>query len=153
MIDTVLAAGGGFEFAVDLSLPAGLELLSMATLITPNRAEARRLSGCDDMASAAAALLRSGVSAVLITGADEAQGDCVTNQLFTAGVRPRCYEWPRLARRYHGSGCTLASACATRLAFGEALPKAVGAAQEFTWRALARAAQVGKGQWLPERRA
>jgi hydroxymethylpyrimidine/phosphomethylpyrimidine kinase len=153
VIDPVLAAGGGFEFAVDLAGPAGLELLSMATLITPNRAEARRLSGCDDLESAAGALLRSGVGAVLITGADEAQGQFVTNQLFTGGVRSRGYEWPRLAQRYHGSGCTLASACATHLAFGEALPKAVAAAQAFTWRALAQATQVGSGQWLPERRA
>ena len=153
VIDPVLAAGGGFELGVDLTGRAGRELLSMATLITPNRAEARRLSGCDDIESAAGALLRAGVGALLITGADEAQGDFVINRLFTGGDRPVCYEWPRLSQRYHGSGCTLASACATRLAFGDDLPKAAAEAQGFTWQALARATQVGSGQWLPERRS
>jgi hydroxymethylpyrimidine/phosphomethylpyrimidine kinase len=153
VVDPVLAAGGGFELGDDLTGPAGGALLSMATLVTPNRAEARRLSGCDDIEAAAGALLRAGVGALLITGADEARGEFVINELFTVGDRPVRYEWPRLAQRYHGSGCTLASACATRLAFGDDLSKAVVEAQEFTWQALAQATQVGSGQWLPERRS
>ncbi len=153
VVDPVLAAGGGFELGDDLTAPAGRELLSMATLLTPNRVEARRLSGCDDIDSAAGALLRAGVGALLITGADEARGDCVINALFTRSDRPVRYEWPRLAQRYHGSGCTLASACATRLAFGDDLSKAAADAQRFTWHALAQATRVGSGQWLPERRS
>ncbi len=154
VLDPVLAAGGGFELGVDLAGAAGRQLLSLATLLTPNRAEARRLSGCEDIAAAADTLLDTGTGALLITGADEAQGERVVNRLFTAvGIPAHRYEWPRLGYGYHGSGCTLASACAARLAFGDELPAAVAAAQAFTWQALARAEPVGHGQRLPERRA
>jgi len=59
--------------------------------------------------------------------------------------------WPRLPGSYHGSGCTLASAIAARLALGDAVPEAARAAQEFTWRALERGFKPGSGQFLPWR--
>lgn len=152
VLDPVLAAGGGFDVGDDdLTASIRERLLPACTLLTPNRAEARRLSGAEDIDQAAATLLAGGARAVLITGADEASGDQVVNRLFDGGAAPVMFSWPRLPHRYHGSGCTLASACATRLAFGDDLEEAVGRAQEFTWRALERATRPGGGQWLPRR--
>lgn len=151
VLDPVLAAGGGFDLADQRLVDVVREqLLPRCTLVTPNRAEARRLSGCNDSDAAVEALLDAGAGAVLLTGADEAVGDRVINRLSTTG-RQRDYSWRRLPGGYHGSGCTLASACATLLAHGRALDDAVGDAQSFTHRALERAIVAGRGQRLPER--
>lgn len=152
VVDPVLAAGGGFDLAHDELLAAIRELLlPLSSLVTPNRAEARRLTGLDDPDAAATALLDAGADAVLLTGADEATGPSVVNCLFMPGAKPQSFEWPRLAGVYHGSGCTLASACAIRLALGHPLDEAVAAAQAFTHQSLARADRPGRGQSLPYR--
>jgi hydroxymethylpyrimidine/phosphomethylpyrimidine kinase len=152
VLDPVLAAGGGFDLDGDrlAGLVAG-HLLPLARLATPNRAELRRLAAIDDEAEAVDTLLAGGVGAVLVTGADEAEGDRVENVLYTAGDPARRWSWPRLPHGYHGSGCTLASACAVGLAAGMPLAETVERAQDFTWQALQRAVPVGRGQWLPWR--
>jgi len=152
VLDPVLAAGGGFDLdGSDLADTLVTRLLPLASLVTPNRAEARRMAGCDDAEQAARVLLNAGDAAVLLTGADEAGGERVINRLFETGERTRTFEWPLLPHTYHGSGCTLASACATRLALGDDLVGAVEQAQRFTWQALKRASRPGGGQWLPGR--
>jgi hydroxymethylpyrimidine/phosphomethylpyrimidine kinase len=59
--------------------------------------------------------------------------------------------WPRLLGEYHGSGCTLASAIAARLARGAQPVAAVREAQDFTWHALEAGFRAGRGQLLPQR--
>lgn len=153
VLDPVLAAGGGFDLSgLRLDHAIVTDLLPLTTLVTPNRAEARRLAERDNAEHAAQVLLQAGTRAVLLTGADEARGDKVVNRLFTTQAPPRSFDWPHLPNSYHGSGCTLASACATRLALGDDLVTAVSEAQTFTWQALKRAHRPGSGQWLPGRR-
>jgi len=59
--------------------------------------------------------------------------------------------WPRLPGSYHGSGCTLASAVAARLAQGLEPPEAAREAQHFTWESLVAGFKPGGGQLLPNR--
>jgi hydroxymethylpyrimidine/phosphomethylpyrimidine kinase len=68
------------------------------------------------------ALIDMGCEYVLITGAHE-QGAQVSNTLYnTRGIVHRL-NWDRLPGSYHGSGCTLASACRRLLALGQDMPK------------------------------
>jgi hydroxymethylpyrimidine/phosphomethylpyrimidine kinase len=153
VLDPVLAAGGGFD--LDGDRIAGLlveHLLPHASLTTPNRGELRRLAGTVGERAAVRVLLDRGVDAVLVTGADEAEDDTVENVLHSRGASVKSWTWPRLPQRYHGSGCTLASACAWALAAGQPVEQAVQQAQAFTWQALERGRPVGHGQWLPCRR-
>ena len=72
--------------------------------------------------------------------------------LYDARGKVREDRWPRLFGSYHGSGCTLASACAANLAHGLATGDAVRAAQEFTWRSLSAGFRPADGQFIPWRK-
>ncbi|MAK63366.1 MAG: hypothetical protein CMF75_01270 [Maricaulis sp.] len=55
-------------------------------------------------------------------------------------------ERPRIQTRHtHGTGCTLASAIAARLAMGESLPDAVRTAGDYLHEAINRAPGFGEG--------
>lgn len=154
VLDPVLAAGGGAALAKDALVAAvSGQLLPLTELITPNLAEARRLSGQHSPDACATALLAEGAAAVLLTGTDEVEDEQqVINRLYRPGQPDQHWHWPRLPHSYHGSGCTLASACATQLALGHALFDAVAEAQAFTHRALHDGWRPGHGQHLPWRR-
>jgi hydroxymethylpyrimidine/phosphomethylpyrimidine kinase len=152
VIDPVLAASAGGQLAEAALLGVYLEaLFPRATLITPNAAESRQLapSAADPMARAQA-LLATGARYVLVKGGDEAAPE-VHNHLLGPDGLHRESIWPRLPHAYHGSGCTLASAIAARLALGQAVPEAVQDAQRYTFESLQRSWQPGQGQYLPRR--
>jgi hydroxymethylpyrimidine/phosphomethylpyrimidine kinase len=145
VLDPVLASGGGDSLASDAAVEALLELIvPRATLATPNSIEARRLGG-------ERALLDRGCRYVLVTGTHEETKD-VVNTLYDASGKVRKDRWPRLPGSYHGSGCTLASACAAHLAHGLAIGDAVRAAQEFTWQSLSAGFRPADGQFIPWRK-
>lgn len=158
VLDPVLAAGGGNRLASEqIEQVIREQFLPITFLLTPNQAEARCLAESDDE-KAPHRLLQLGCEHVLVTGADEAHDDKVSNRLYSASNHPesqrrQTYEWPLLPHVYHGSGCTLASACACGLARGETLEQAVLAAQEFTREALLLAEHPGEKQWFPNRRS
>jgi hydroxymethylpyrimidine/phosphomethylpyrimidine kinase len=155
VLDPVLFAAGGARLAEEALVSVVLErLCPLTTLLTPNAEEIRRLApGLADTAARAAALRRAGCAFVLAKGGDEADaGDNeVLNTLYSAGP-PRLFRWPRLEGSFHGSGCTLASACAARIALGDAVDDAVAAAQALTHEWLERAFRPGRGQLVPMRR-
>lgn len=153
VIDPVLAAGGGRDVADETLLALVREcLLPRAVLLTPNRTEARRLTGEADPVTAARALLETECGAVLLTGADEAGSGRVTNLLIERSGET-AFTHPLLPHRYHGSGCTLAAACACNLALGLSMQTAVGRALDWTWQTLRQAEHPGRGQYLPNRRS
>ena len=152
VVDPVLASGRGDALAEDDAIEALRELiLPRTTMLTPNSLEARRLAdGASDLAECARRLVDQGCEYVLITGTHEA-GDDVVNTLYDESGVVREDRWPRLAASYHGSGCTLASAIAARLAQGLEPPAAARDAQHFTWESLAAGFKPGGGQFLPNR--
>lgn len=159
VLDPVLASGRGDPLGDEGLLDALREhLLPLATVVTPNGPEARALAvgarapaeGPCTLDHCAARIIALGCRHVLLTGGHEG-GDEVVNTLYDAQGRIREDRWPRLPGSYHGSGCTLASALAARLAHGTALQDACREAQEFTWQALAAGFRPGDGQHLPDR--
>ena len=151
VIDPVLAAGGGTALATDQLIETLLaQLLPLASVVTPNSPEARKLGGEQALDRCAERLLARGCGAVLITGTHEESGE-VVNRLYRPDRPVSSEHWPRLAHSYHGSGCTLASAIAAGLARGMELQEAVSSAQAYTWHSLAAGWQPGQGQHLPNR--
>lgn len=152
VLDPILQAGGGGELAGrGVAEALGDFLLPLCTLATPNVQEAYRLTpGADSIDAAGVALVEAGVEYALITGT-HAPSASVINRLYgTRGMIER-FEWPRLPGEYHGSGCTLASACAALLAQGESPLAAIRRAQSYTWRSLQNAHALGRGQAIPDR--
>ncbi len=158
VFDPVIASGRGDELSNDDMISAMREMIiPQATLITPNIMEARRLALDEsddndnpDMAECARRLIASGCEYVLITGTHD-NTPKVINTLYDVDGVVRTDEWPRLPGSFHGSGCTLASACAATIAQGLDVPEAVKEAQEFTWQALKYGFRAGMGQSIPDR--
>ena len=66
--------------------------------------------------------------------------------LLTDGTEQHVLRAERLDNRHtHGTGCTLASAIASRLALGDDVPAAVAAAKEYVTGALAAGFPLGAG--------
>jgi hydroxymethylpyrimidine/phosphomethylpyrimidine kinase len=151
VFDPVLAAGSGKKLA-DRKLITAMRkrLFGLTTILTPNAAEARRLTHRKDIHAAAEILLQWGCESVLVTGADE-QTPRVNNLLFGRDFVEESFEWERLPGVYHGSGCTLSSSIAAGLARGQDIRTAVARAQEFTWQSLKHSYQLGSGQKHPNR--
>jgi hydroxymethylpyrimidine/phosphomethylpyrimidine kinase len=150
VVDPVMTAKGGQTLLEDDGVRAlRAHLLPRAALLTPNAPEAAALTGMsvrttDDLRRAGAALLAVGAMAVLMKGGHIA-GDSVVDLLMTPGGETR-FESPRIASRHtHGTGCTLASACAVGIAQGLNLVDAVARAHAYTAEAIRRAPGVGAG--------
>jgi len=124
------------------------EILPRATVVTPNLAEAERLTGITigDEASqqrAAAALVAAGAHAALVKGG-HLDGDA--RDVLLEGTTFHSYSSPRLRTMHtHGTGCALASAIASGLALGRDLVKAVAEAKEWIDGAIAAGYPLGGG--------
>ena len=122
-------------------------LLRQATVVTPNLDEASWLAGLDRVTPAAAlgaALLAYGSDWVLVKGG-HATGDAV-DHLFSATGTAYAYPAPRHPNRHtHGTGCTLASALACRLALGDDVPTAMVDAKAYVTGAIEAGFPLGAG--------
>jgi hydroxymethylpyrimidine/phosphomethylpyrimidine kinase len=137
VFDPVMIATSGAALA-DAATIAGFErLMALATLTTPNVSELEALGGD-------AALAARGI-AYLAKGGD-AEGDVIEDRLVLPGREPVRWQAHRIVTRHtHGTGCTLASAIATRLGEGLELAAAVAEARQFVRAALAAAPGFGGG--------
>lgn len=164
IVDPVLgASAGGAAFSDDAIVAAYRTLLlPRATVLTPNRAEARRLLGepaehggpADAVPALARALRALGAHSVVITGGDAPDG---TSHGGTA-ASAHCLDWldtphaqgwltaPRVPTPHtHGTGCTLASGVAAAWALGHVAADAIVLARMLTHHALMRAHAAGLG--------
>lgn len=148
VLDPVLASGNGFALSREDAAQALAPLLPLVTLIVPNLPEALLLSGGLATPEAQAARLQAlGCRHVLITGG-HADGADVCNRWFGPDGQ-HDWRWNRLPGTFHGSGCTLASAIAARLAQGDPMALALGSAQAYCHQALAAAYPIAPGQLMP----
>lgn len=149
VLDPVFRATSGME----LLDAAGVKelskrLLKLATVVTPNIAEATALTGVpikgvDDMKQAAEELHGLGAQAVVITGGDlEKPVD-----FLSCGTTHTSFERERAkSPNTHGSGCTFSSALAAGLAAGRPLVDSVVLAKAYVAQAIEKSHPVGKGK-------
>lgn len=150
VIDPVMVAKGGASLLAGDAVAAVRErLIPHAALLTPNAPEAATLTGLivettDDLRRAGDVLLGAGARAVLMKGGHVA-GERVVDLLLTPDGET-AFEGERIDSRHtHGTGCTLASACATGLAQGLPLEVAVARAWDYVHEAMLQAPGFGAG--------
>jgi hydroxymethylpyrimidine/phosphomethylpyrimidine kinase len=150
VIDPVMIASSGALLLEARALDALRDgLVSQAALLTPNAPEAEaltrlRVATTDDLRRAGEALLNLGAKAVLMKGA-HIEGPILTDLLITPSGETS-FTGPRLSTLHtHGTGCTLASACAVSLAQGMSLENAVARAWGYVAEAIRRAPGLGAG--------
>ncbi|WP_434520908.1 bifunctional hydroxymethylpyrimidine kinase/phosphomethylpyrimidine kinase [Halorubrum sp. AS12] len=163
VVDPVMVAATGDRLLSPAAEDAYEDLIAAATLVTPNADEAAVLTGdpVETPADAEAAgrdLVALGADAALVKGGHldggSVDGDVVVDTLVQAdgaggdGTDPTVdrFETPRIdTDATHGSGCALSSAIAARLARGQSIRGAVGAAVEEMTEAVRRGYDVGEG--------
>lgn len=153
VLDPVLVANSGGSLGNQETLvQAFVELIPLATVLTPNTVELRALTGLNNLEDAVLKLSDMGAKAILVKGGHEDTPDYIRNALYINGIfisETRC---PRLDGEYHGSGCSLASYIAGRLAQGDNLKQAVHHAEVWLFSVLKKAeTPVINGQKIPKR--
>jgi len=152
IVDPVQVSGHG-DLLADEPLEDALRtlLLPRATLITPNTLEARALApDADTLDACAQELMNFGCEYVLVTGT-HAPTPQITHRLYGHRRLLESFSYERLRQDYHGSGCTLASACAAALAHGLEPVNAVRQGLRYTYSSLKHGYRLGMGQHLPDR--
>lgn len=151
VVDPVWRASTGADLSSERLRRALLDdLLPLATVITPNRAEAAWLldrapiTTDAQAADAAIALRRRAGHAVVVTG-----GDAATDAALDVLCTPQADGWLRLpaiaTSHTHGSGCCFAASLAAALALGHCEADAAVLAKMATAHALRRATAAGAG--------
>ena len=138
VLDLVLVATSGDALA-DGSVARAMvsRLMPFASIVTPNVAEASVLMDIPGFTDCGVPILCKG---------GDSDGDEITDTLF--GLHGDNIDWTdkRIATPHtHGTGCTLASAIATFLAYGYPLAEAIGHARRFVRLAIHDAPGLGRG--------
>jgi hydroxymethylpyrimidine/phosphomethylpyrimidine kinase len=151
VVDPVMVATSGDVLLEPEAIDAiKLQLAPLATLITPNLAEAARLLNAKEAANEAEviaqakALLALGCGAVLLKGG-HGKGEDAVDLLCDAGGVERFARERVDTPHTHGTGCTLSAAIAALLAQGVGLEEAVGRAKDYVWLGLQAGRTLGVG--------
>ena len=151
VVDPVMVATSGAMLINENAVAAlHVELLSKATLITPNLPELavltdRQIVTTEEMIAAATTLAGRTDAAVLAKGG-HADGERIIDVLIVPGEKPVRFEHARVDTRHtHGTGCTLSSAIATLLGHRLPLEHAVRLARQFVYKAIKAAPGYGAG--------
>lgn len=149
VLDPVIRSTSGYDLIDDAAAKHIVErLFPLASVITPNMAEAERLTGMsvttlDEMLAAGTRLLEMGSRAVLVKGG-HLTGDASDVLVDENGYRH--FHSSRVeTRNTHGTGCTLSSAIAALLARGYDLATAIDGGKQYLIAALRSAPDIGHG--------
>jgi hydroxymethylpyrimidine/phosphomethylpyrimidine kinase len=154
VVDPSIVAKDGSRLLDDAAVTALRErLLPLATVVTPNVAEAAVLTGHEltdwtDVREAAAAIAGFGSQNVVIMGGRR-EGDVVADLLFD-GKAYRDLATDRVpTTSTMGTGAAFSAAIAASLAKGESVPHSVAAAKAYVTKALQNAYALGEGNGPP----
>ncbi len=159
VVDTVIRSTSGYDLIDDRAIEILIErLLPLARVITPNLAEAERLTGLKietlkSMKCAAKKLServqsairnpQSAIPVVLVKGGHLPEE--VTDVMYDGSQFHFFHGSKIVTRNTHGTGCTLSSAIAALLARGCDVPAAVRKAKSYLEAAMSSAPDVGHG--------
>lgn len=149
VVDPVMVATSGdrliSEDAIDILRKT---LIPLATIITPNIPEAevlteRKILTLDDARNAAKDLVAMGAKSAVVKGGHM---DGPSTDMVYDGKEFRAYTSKRISSTStHGTGCTLASAIAAKLAHGYSIRDSVSQAKRYVTASIRNAFPIGGG--------
>ncbi|MDR0434701.1 MAG: bifunctional hydroxymethylpyrimidine kinase/phosphomethylpyrimidine kinase [Gracilibacteraceae bacterium] len=150
VLDPVMeATSGGKLIRSDAAAALVSELFPLAAVITPNMAEAAKLSGLKvenraEMFAAAARIAADYAGYILLKGGHLPDG---ADDLLYSREKADWLQGERVATaNTHGTGCTLSAALACRLAAGADMRAGAAAAKAYVTGALRAGLDLGRGR-------
>jgi len=149
VLDPVMISKSGFNLLLPEAKEALImELIPLATIVTPNIHEAIAITGVnikdiEDMEVVAKLIYNMGPKNVLIKGGHLEEE--ATDVLYD-GNKITYFKSRRIkTKNTHGTGCTLSSAIASNLAIGYDVLDSVSRAKEYITMAIMHSLEIGKG--------
>ena len=153
VFDPVMVSTSGCKLMEDDAIEAITTLLMpLASIITPNLSETEVLAGkqirnIEMMKTASRELLNYGCRAVLVKGGHLEDGNMCDVLQLKDESEPHLFMAQKVeSHNTHGTGCTLSSAIATFLAFGNSMPEAVKQAKEYVYQGILSGKDVHIGE-------
>lgn len=150
ILDPVMRSTPGSALSTTATTRAVFEkILPYTTLLTPNRHELNEfgiLSGSaeQDEAGKVRGVMDSGVGAVLITGGDTDEDECL-DVLYGSDGKTTEFRHPRIGiKAPRGTGCALSTTIAVHLNRGVSMTEAVGCSIDYVTGLIEQAVVVGE---------
>ena len=118
-------------------------IVPLADVITPNKFEAKVLSGISNTKKSAKKIQSMGAKCVIITGATSSNGkisDFVLEENTNYVISGK-----KIPIRNHGSGCNYSASITVSLANGNTLRDAVKTAKDYVYQSIKYSQKIGKG--------
>jgi len=151
VVDPVMVAKSGTPLLKEDAVDALVKyLIPIATIVTPNKFEAEKLTGftinsVDDARKAAKHIAEElGARAVVLKGG-HIEGDEAIDILYYNGTYREFRAMRIHSRNTHGTGCSFSAAITAELAKGKSIEESVKVAKEFITTAIEYGLSLGKG--------
>jgi len=118
-------------------------MIPLADVITPNKYEAKVLSGTSNTNKSAKKIQAMGAKCVIITGATSS--DSQISDFVLEENREYVISGKKIPARNHGSGCNYSASISASLAKGNTIHYAVKTAKDYVYQSIRNSKNIGKG--------
>ena len=118
-------------------------IIPLADVITPNRYEAKILSGLSNASKSAKKIQSMGAKCVIITGVTSSNGKI--SDFILEESKEYVISGKKIPIRNHGSGCNYSASIAASLAKGKTIQNAVKTAKNYVYQSIRNSKNIGKG--------
>jgi hydroxymethylpyrimidine/phosphomethylpyrimidine kinase len=118
-------------------------IVPLADVITPNKYEAKVLSGTSNTNKSAKKIQSMGAKCVIITGATSSNSQI--SDFVLEENKEYMISGKKIPTRNHGSGCNYSASISVSLAKGNTIHYAVKAAKDYVYQSIKNSKKIGKG--------
>ena len=118
-------------------------MIPLADVITPNKYEAKVLSGTSNTNKSAKKIQAMGAKCVIITGATSSNSQI--SDFVLEENRKYVISGKKIPTRNHGSGCNYSASISASLAKGNTIHYAVKTAKDYVYQSIRNSKNIGKG--------
>jgi len=118
-------------------------IIPLADVITPNKYEAKVLSGISNANKSAKKIQSMGAKCVIITGATSSNSQI--SDFVLEENKEYMISGKKIPVRNHGSGCNYSASISVSLAKGNTIRYAVKTAKDYVYQSISNSKKIGKG--------